>query len=125
MLSMTKIVVPLAIVLGSASAALAGPKDAFWPKDTAPNSGASVQHQAPTRASGRYTPAGSAYAFVTGRDARSAGRTLARDLYRVPDPRLSWGERFIRLGSWYPHTRSNAVSRRLGRLLTFVERPID
>ena len=66
MLSMTKIVVPLAIVLGSASAALAGPKDAFWPKDTAPNSGASVQHQAPTRASGRYTPAGSAYAFVTG-----------------------------------------------------------
>ena len=49
---MTKIVVPLAIVLGSASAALAGPKDAFWPKDTAPNSGASVQHQAPTRASG-------------------------------------------------------------------------
>ena len=69
MLSMTKIVVPLAIVLGSASAAsaaLAGPKDAFWPKDTAPNSGASVQHQAPTRASGRYTPAGSGYAFVTG-----------------------------------------------------------
>ena len=66
MLSMTKIVVPLAIVLGSASAALAGPKDAFWPKDTAPNSGASVQHQMATRASGRHTPAGSAYAFASG-----------------------------------------------------------
>jgi hypothetical protein len=63
---MTKIVVPLAIVLGSASAALAGPKDAFWPKNTAPNSGASVQHQTPTRGFGRDTPAGSAYAFVTG-----------------------------------------------------------
>jgi hypothetical protein len=66
MLSMTKIVVPLAIVLGSTSAALAGPKNAFWPKDTAPSSGASVQYQTPARASGRYTPAGSAYAFVTG-----------------------------------------------------------
>jgi len=65
MLSMTKIVLPLAIVLGTASAALAGPKDAFWPKDTAPNSGASVQHQTPARASGRYTPAGSAYAFAS------------------------------------------------------------
>jgi hypothetical protein len=66
MLSMTKIVVPLAIVFGSASAALAGPKDAFWPKDTAPNSGASVQHRTPTHASGRFTPAASAYAFASG-----------------------------------------------------------
>ena len=66
MLGITKIVVPLAIVLGSASAALAGPKDAFWPKDTAPNSGASVQHQTPARASGRFTPADSAYAFASG-----------------------------------------------------------
>ncbi len=65
MLGMTKIVFPLTIALGTASAALAGPKDAFWPKDTARNSGASVQHQAPGRASGRYT-SGSAYALASG-----------------------------------------------------------
>ena len=92
MLSMTKIVVPLAIVLGSVSAALAGPKDAFWPKDSAPNSGASVQHQTPTRASGRYTPAGSAYAFVT-------GATRAPHIERSPETYIEFLTRGFRGGN--------------------------
>jgi hypothetical protein len=65
MLSM-KVVLSLTLLLGTASAGLAGPKDAFWPKDTSRNSAASVRHQAPVRAYGSYAYGGRAHAFVPG-----------------------------------------------------------
>ena len=70
MRSMTKIFLPLAVVVGSASAALAGPKDAFWPKDTTRTS---VHHQAPAHTSGRYT-SWSAYAYAFEPAARGTSR---------------------------------------------------
>ena len=71
MRSMTKIFFPLAVVVGSASVALAGPKDAFWPKDT--TQGTSVHHQAPARTSGRHT-SWSAYAYAFEPAARGTSR---------------------------------------------------
>jgi hypothetical protein len=85
---MTKIVLRVAIVLGAASAALAGPKEGFWPKDT--TRGTSIHHQA----SARYTPR-SAYAFApaaTGASHIARSPETVAQLAFAPSPEPSVNE---------------------------------
>jgi hypothetical protein len=64
MINATKIVLPIAIILGAASAALAAPGDAPFPRDT--TRATSVQQKALDRASGR-----TAFAVAPGRSGAS------------------------------------------------------